>query len=163
MNDDVDNEGDRLMIPLPAGAEHVVIHWNKNLLDKEQLETMFKKYQQYDLNRDNFSQGCAENKYDPVLFLLLLDWEKVIKYETGDKNDFHHDMFNVALSYDSSSSAHIDESILKLLKENKFTIVILQNFPQNWKDTPVTMGLSDKAKIFLERIKSNVKSYYEYK
>ena len=167
-NDDVDNEGDRLMIPLTEGRGYISIQCDKelnNLLGYEDLKTMSKKYEQYDLYRCNFIQVCPEDKcgHDPVIFLLILDWEQVIKYETGDKKDFYCDMFNVALSYGNRSPSDVGESILKLLKENKYTIVILQNFPENWEDIHVRMGLSDKAKIFLERIKSNVKSYYEYR
>ena len=96
--------------------------------------------------------------------LLSSFWKKVIKYETGDKKDFHNDMFNVALSYDNNSSpVDINESILNLLKKNKFTNVILQNFPENWEDSYVTMGLPGKANKLLDRIKANVKSYYEYR
>ena len=142
-----------------------VIESQNTLLRYDELQIMCEKYEHYNLNRGNFSRGCPENQcgHDPVLFRLLLEWETVIKYETGDKKDFHNGMFNVALSYDNNSPVYINESILNLLKENKFTIVILQNFPENWEDIYVTMGLPVNANMLLDRIKSNVKSYYEYK
>ena len=173
VNNGVENEGYRLMKSPTACQEHVSIQCDRKpnkLLTYEELQIMCKKYEQYDLNRGNFSQCCPKNKckLDPVILLLLLDWEKVIEYETGGyREDVYCDIFNVALSYGlGSPTIKRNQLIINLLKEKKFTIVILQNFPENWKDIPFTMGLSDKAKIFLKHIKDFVEIddlYYEYR
>ena len=160
VNDDGKNEGDRL------------IQCDKkrnNLLDKVQFEKMCKKYEQYDLNRCNISPGCPENKcrHDPVIFLFILDWTKFIAYgKCNSTEDWWRHMFNVALLYGCGLPISTNNSIFNLLDEKKFSIVILQNFPKNWKDTAMELSEEDKkAENFLKYIKRFVESglYYEYK
>ena len=143
-----------------------------NVLDKGQFETLCKKYEQYDLNRSNFIvQGCPENKCgnDPVIFLLILDWEKFKNYgKCSNTEDWCRHMFNVAVMYGGGSKISTNNSILNLLDEKRFTIVILQNFPNNWKDPHMELSEEDKRQRpeeFLLHIKHFVEGglYYEYR
>ena len=77
LDEDVNNDGDNADDTLlkPPGPEHVSIQCGKKpntLLRYDELQKMFEKYEHYDLNRGNLSQGCLENKcgHDPVIFLL---------------------------------------------------------------------------------------------
>ena len=172
VNEDVQNERDRLMKSPTAGPEHVSIQCDKepnNLLDKKQFETMCKKYEQYDLYHCNFSQGCTENIFGHVhvIFLLILDWKKVIEYGMcNSTEDWCRHMYNVAVMYGGGSALSTNNSNLKLLDEKKFKIVILKNFPKNWKDSPMELSEgNENLEGFLRQTKLFVESgsYYEYK